>query len=389
MACDIERKGRCEMNDKPRFEIAVALLVLAVILSACKPTVETEGATASAAVTPDQQQRLEILKSMGLEASLTILPARVGGNPFDRLTEAIGWLLEQKGLKNIELGKTAFTPGNPSDLAQMAGSLGEHVKNASITTEYALYADFKGQDRVDEIIAMVVDKSGALVWSERLTPRHPAWKALGGDGDLLVCCTALVESLAPQFGLDEQTAKAATPGKMARIMAERSGVPPDEETAPMPERQKVMKQLGPEAALVVYPVRVGGNQEDAEGAGNIAKMINEAGLCKADPAGQSLLLQASQADPNEMKNLWDLAREFREYIKKNPVDADYVLYADCLFNPQNWEQGIVHFVVCDRQGDWVIVDMQNAHHPDYQSIKPVSKQDCHKLLVKRLQSYLR
>ena len=387
MVCCTKRKGRCEMSEKVRLDIAMALFVLAVILPACKPAQDAAEPAIMAGPTPDQQQRLDLLKSRGTDASLTILPARVGGNPFDRMTEAIGWQLEQKGLKNIELGKTAFAPGTQTDPAQVAASLSEYIKTASITTEYALYADFNGRERVNEIRAIVVDKSGALVWSERLTPQDRAWKALGGDGDLLVCCTALVESLAPRFGLNEQTAKAATPGEMARIMAERSGVPPEEETAPLPDRQKAMKQLGPQATLVVYPARVGGNQEDAASAGDIAKMINEAGLFKAEPAKQSLLLKASLADPNEMKNLWDLAREFREYVKKNPVDADYVLYAECLFNPQNWEQGMVHFVVCDRQGEWVIVDMQNSHHPDYQSIKPVSKQDCYRLLVKRLQSY--
>jgi len=24
----------------------------------------------------------------------------------------------------------------------------------------------------------------------------------------------------------------------------------------------------------------------------------------------------------------------------------------------------VHFVICDRKGEWVIVDMQNSHQPD-------------------------
>jgi hypothetical protein len=118
-------------------------------------------------------------------------------------------------------------------------------------------------------------------------------------------------------------------------------------------------------------------------------MINEAGLCKARAAKQSVLLKASQADPNELKSLWDLAREFRDYARKNPPEADYVLYADYVFNPQNWEQGCVHFVVCDRQGEWVIVDMQNSHHPDYQGLKPASREGCDKLLVKRLEGYLR
>ena len=94
-------------------------------------------------------------------------------------------------------------------------------------------------------------------------------------------------------------------------------------------------------------------------------------------------------DPNEMNKLMDMAREFRGYVKKNPPDTDYVLYADYLFTPEYWDRGMVHFVICDRQGEWVILDLQNSDHPDYQSIKPTSKEGCSKLLVKRLASWLR
>ena len=149
-----------------------------------------------------------------------------------------------------------------------------------------------------------------------------------------------------------------------------------------------MKQAIPKAALLIFPARIGGKEVDAGSAANLAKLINSAKLCKASPAGQAMLLKASQADPNEQKVLWNLAREFRESARKNPPAADYVLYADYVFNPQNWEQGYVHFVVCDRKGEWVIVDFQNSHHPDYQSVKPTSREACDKLLVQRLTSLL-
>ena len=371
--------------------IGIVLLVVVLLASplACKAKQGIAGQSATVGLSPEQQKRLELMKSEGSNASLTILPVRVGGNPVDRVTEAVGWLLEQKGLKNIELGKTAFDPGNQTRMEKMTVSLGEFVKKDPITTGYALYAEFNGKGGVDELRAIVVDKSGALVWSDRQTPQDKAWKEMGGDGDLLVCCTVLAERLAPQLGLNEETAKAAKPGKMVRIMNERSGTPPEEETTPLPERQKEMKELGQKATLMVFPARIGGNAVDPASAGDLAKMINEAGLCKAVAATQSVSLKASLADPNELKGLWGMAGEFRDYVKKNPADADYVLYADYVFTPQNWEQGIVHFVVCDRKGEWVIVDMQNSHHPDYQSIKPASREGCDKLLVKRLEGYLR
>lgn len=371
-------------------ETSLKKVVLGVFLSVVFGLGCVQQTLSAAAISPEQQ-RMELMKSKGLNASVTILPVRVCGAPFDRATEAVGWLLEQRGLRDIELGKTAYDPGNQTSMEQMAVSLGEFVKKNPIATEYALYPEFNGKGGVNELRAVVVDKSGALVWSDRQTPRDETWKKMGGDGDLLVCCTVLAERVAPQLGLDEQTAKAAKPGKMAAIMAERSGQPPENETTPLPGRQEEMKKAMPQATLVVFPVRarIAENAAQAGSAADLAKTINDAGLCKAEPAKQPLLLKASQADPNLMKVMWDLAREFREYVQKNPVDADYVLYADYRFNPQLWQAGFVHFIVCDRKGEWVIADLQNSDCPDYQSIKPTSKEDCDKLLVKRLEGYLR
>ncbi len=155
-------------------------------------------------------------------------------------------------------------------------------------------------------------------------------------------------------------------------------------------RMKLMKFLGPNVSLTVLPVRVGALErvEDAATASDLARMINDAGLCKAAPAKQSLLLKASMNDPNEMNKLLDMAREFQDYVKKHPPDTDYVLYADYIFTP-TWDFVMVHFVVCDQRGEWVIRDLQNSHHPDYQSINPKSKADCNRLVVKRLESWLR
>lgn len=153
-------------------------------------------------------------------------------------------------------------------------------------------------------------------------------------------------------------------------------------------RMKLMKFLGADASLAVFPVRINGKTQDAASARDLAKKINDAGLCQAEPAKQSLLITASLDDPNEMNKLFSMAGEFRDYVKKSPPNTDYALYSDYMFTPK-WEFVMVHFVVCDQQGEWVILDLQNAHHPDYQSINPKSEKDCNKLVVKRLESWLR
>jgi hypothetical protein len=345
-------------------------------------------AAPQAGLAPEQQQRLELMKSKGPDGSLTILPVRLAGKPWDRLTEVVGLLLEKQGLRNIELGKTPFTPAE-TNLESLAAAVGAFVQTNPVTTSYALYAEYNGsrQTGLNELRAVVVDQTGALVWTERQTPQDEAFQKLESR-EPMTLSVLLVERLSPQLGLNEQTAKAAQPGKLAALMDQRSGLPPENERAPLPERQKAMKQALPGATLLVYPPRIGGNNNSVPSATNVVGLLNQAGLCKAIQAEQTVLLKASLADPNELKGLWGLAAEFREYVRANPPAADFALYADYAFNPQNPDQGFVHFVVCDRKGQWVIVDMQNSHHPDYQSIGVVSRDRCDQLLVKRLEGYL-
>ena len=343
-----------------------------------------------AGVAPDQQQRLDLMKSNGPDASLTILPVRLAGKPFDRVTEVVGLLLERQGLKNIELGKAPLEAANLADLDRLSTAVGEFVKANPVATDYALYAEFNSNHpgQLDELRAVVVDKTGAVVWTDRQTPQDEAFKKLG-QPDPMELSVLLVERLGPRLGLNDQTAKAAKPGKLAALLDQRSGLPPENERAALPERQQTMKPALPGATLLIYPARIGGNQTSLPSATNIVRLLNEAGLCKAVPADATVLLKASQADPNELKSLWDLAREFRNYARAHPPAAGYALYADYVFNPQNAEQGFVHFVVCDRKGEWVIVDLQNSHQPDYQSIGIISRERCDQLLVKRLAGYLK
>jgi hypothetical protein len=367
---------------------AVAMPVAMVLIAVCVSRFPV-AAEPQAGIAPEQQKRLELMKSKGPDASLTILPVRLGGKPFDRVTEVVGVLLEQQGLKNIELGKTPFTPAD-TNWESLAAAVGAFVKTNPITTSYALYVEYNGnrQTGLNELRAVVVDQTGAVVWTDFLTMQDEALKKIE-DRDPMTFSVLLVERLGPQLGLNEATAKAAKPGKMAAIMDQRSGLPPANERAALPERQKAMKQALPGATLLVYPARINGNTVSVPSATNVVQLLNQAGLCKVVQADQPVLLKTSLADPNEMKALWNLAREFRDFVRTHPPATDYVLYADYGFNSQNAEQGFVHFVVCDRKGEWVIVDLQNSHHPDYQSIGIISSDRCDQLLVKRLKGYLK
>ena len=115
-------------------------------------------------------------------------------------------------------------------LETLAGAVGEFVKENSIATKYALCAEYNGnfQTGLNELRAVVVDQAGVIVWTVRQTPEDTAFKKLGSP-DPMAMSVLLVERLGPQLGLTDETAKAATPGKVARIVAERRGLPPQDD----------------------------------------------------------------------------------------------------------------------------------------------------------------
>jgi eukaryotic-like serine/threonine-protein kinase len=343
----------------------------------------------SARMSPEQQRRAALLKARGTRASLTILPVRLAGQPIGQLTAVVGALLEQAGLETVELGTSPFDPGSETGLGRVATVLGAFVKAHPLATEYGLYAEYNGipANGINEVRAILVDRQGEVVWTERQTPQDDPFRKIEGPDPMSVS-VFLVGRLSPHLGLNDQTRAAAKPSRIMRLLEEQSGLTPESERQPLPERQKEMKRARGTLTLALLPVRIGGAADTAS-ATALARLMNEAGVCRAVPASSAVLLQTPPETPNELKTLWDLARAVREYARANPPDADYLLYADYVFNPQQWQSGHVHFVVCDRQGEWVIVDMQNSDQEDYQSIKPTSKEACSRLLVKRMEGYLR
>lgn len=337
----------------------------------------------------DRQTRLDLMESRGAEASLTILPVLLGGRPFEGVNHVIGLMLERHGLKHLELGEGAFAPTPGLGLDDLAGSVGAFVSANPIETEYALYGEFNGSREagLNELRAVVVDSTGAVVWTTRQTSEDEPIRQLKSR-EPMTFSMVLAEQIGEMLGLNDSTAAAAKPGRMAELMQARSGLPPDRERAAMPARQAQFKETASSARLEVRGVRVRGAVDSARTA-ELAALINDAGLCRARAVAQPPVLDASQSGSDESRVLWNLARAFRDYNRETPTDADYALYADYVFDPRDWQHGYVHFVVCDRTGEWVIVDLQNNNLPDYQAEKPTSAAACSRVLVRRLKGYLK
>jgi len=96
-------KNPIKTNTNSSFRAAampMAMALLAIFVARFPVAAEPQ-----AGMAPEQQQRLELMKSKAPDASLTILPVRLAGKPWDRVTEVVGVLLEQQGLKFGKSGR--------------------------------------------------------------------------------------------------------------------------------------------------------------------------------------------------------------------------------------------------------------------------------------------
>lgn len=335
-------------------------------------------------ITADDSAALKQFKAAGKTASLTVLPARIGDRSIVEVGEVVGLFLEKAGMSNLEIGTDALRLPENADMALTEKALGEFVKANPPKTDYTLFVDFivSPERRFSEVRSVIVNKAGEVVWEDRQTASEADFRRLSPK-EPMQCCLLVAQRLRPVLSLNDPTGRNAQDGKIAKRLSERSGVPSKQDFAAMQDRQRAFKKAAATATMLVYPGRAG-DELSSEGATNISKLINEAKLTKATAANSGPAIKA-KGDINEQKVLWSMANAFRDHVRKQPPDADYVLYTDYLMNGE--KVGAVHFAVCDRQGQLIIADYQNEHHADFKAIAPKSRADADRLVVKRLQGY--
>ena len=157
----------------------------------------------------------------------------------------------------------------------------------------------------------------------------------------------------------------------------------------MNDRLKAVKDKIATSTVTVYPVHLwtGSNESSAD---QLADVLNQQGICQAVASDTDPKLSV-KGDPNEQKVLWDTAQSFRQFLRDNPPTTQYALLADYgLGRLADGQQSVnhVHLILCERTGDWVLVDFQNSHHPDFQSINPETIDDCNRLAAIRLKNRL-
>jgi hypothetical protein len=320
-----------------------------------------------------------------------ILPSELAPPSIpERLAEVVGTLLERAGMEQIELSKEPFSPPQTDDPAKLADAFGQFVGKQSLKTEYALYAQILAPDhKIKEIRTIVVDKTGKVIFSDKADKETYAKEKIEPPDEPLTACLFIVNRLNKVWDLADPERENAPQGKMAELMNKRSALPPDKEIADMKKRLEVLKEKISTSKITVYPIHLW-DGSDESGAAQLAKLISESGICQAEPSDIDTKIKI-KGDPNEQKILWDTARAFRDFVRKNPPATQYALLADYGLSPASdgkREAGAVHLILCDKSGDWVLIDYQNSHHEDFQSIAPKTVEDCNRLALKRLKSYL-
>jgi hypothetical protein len=128
-----------------------------------------------------------------------------------------------------------------------------------------------------------------------------------------------------------------------------------------------------------------GDQFDKDCAAQLAKMIREVTGSRVTVSEEVADIQVPRHS-NEAKVLWDTARAFQKCVKNNPPDTDYALFAD--YAMAGGRVFYVHAIVCDRGGEWVLVELQNSHHAQFAEIQPKTGQDANRLLMANLRQWL-
>jgi hypothetical protein len=332
------------------------------------------------------QTASQVASKPDANAEITVLPVRIGNRAMPEAGEVLAMFLEHGGMPNVDWTSQPFLRSGPAEFPQLTADFGDYVRRGAVQTAYALYAEiaFAPGIGITEIRGILADKEGKPVWSYRRTSEDEDFKK-AHPGEPMECLAMLVKALREPLGLQDPFRPDAYEGRLTQRWAERTGLPTNSErTAMRNALPDALAKFGRSSALV-FPVVVNG-RPDRQQAARLAETLNGRYFRKAEAAASEAAVEIQNV-PNEQQRLWQAARAFREHLRRSPAAADFAVFADYAVAPDG-RPVAVHFVVCDRNGEWVIVDFQNDHWPDFRSMDLKSAADCDRLVAKRLDGYL-
>lgn len=349
--------------------------------------------------TPDQapQARRDRLHEAGVAAPLWLFPVRVLGRADANVADALGLVLERRGMSDLQV---AAVPFDAKELPWTAipAAFGAHVraqaqqpaksgKEESAKARYALYTEFLGdpQQGPKEVRFVVVDAAGEVVLVDRQTPVDPAFRRTAGrDPDPLGCSALVGERLFELAGW-KQVAGGVRDGAFAAKWQQKSGAPDKNERAAMSKRLAVLRDSIDGHSIAVFPpLWASADEVDAE---RLARVVQSELECKAAMAVANGSLSVAPSS-NQQQRLYGLAAAVKTAIGKQPIEADYALALDVGLAP-NGKSGFVNVVVLTRAGELVLADFQNDQHPMFQERAPKTLVEAEQLAIARLRQLLR
>jgi len=346
-----------------------------------------EQQSAAAAAKPERAAKRSVMVF-----PISIRPGRkIGMEMGVRIGEVLAMMLERAGIEEIDVSEAAFTPPETDDVSQIAAAFGKFVAGRSLRSDYAVYAQYVGTPKtgVKEIRTIVVDKSGTVLLAGRDDSKTFSQTSSMKPTNPMTCSIFVAKRIQKLWGLGDPLRPAGPGGKMHQRWRAKYGLPSQKELAEVKKRYEALKKQVATSSLTIYPVRIG-KATDKKCTSRLAEMFRKQKIQKITVSDVGPKFQI-KGDPNEQKVLWDTAKAFRHFLQKNPPATDYALLADYGIwgpSPEKMQVGYVHAVVCNRQGDWVIVDFQNSHHEDFKQIQPKSADDCNRLLARRLERFM-
>jgi hypothetical protein len=301
-----------------------------------------------------------------------------------KVGEMVAVLFEQYGMQPELSAEHPESIADHDSLAVMEGKFQTFLEGKKAGTDYRLFARFRvGRSKhgpiITRICAVLVDAGGQTVWSEEQTefPEefHP-----------LAACVGLVNTVQSISDLKEPDEASRKPGSFARRMQKQAGLPAPEEYEAMKERFKMARGAFKEASLTIYPFRIWKQKEGSrKGAEILARKLNEASVFNSTIVAEDdthLVAKRDPDHPGQPNIIAASARDFQRYLKEHPPATDYALLVDVSVPVHH-----VHFVLCDKTGGWLHLNISNSHHPDFRRIKPGTVEDCAELVFGRMKEW--
>lgn len=322
--------------------------------------------------------------------SLSVYPVRLSPGPFPedfsrRVGMVIVTMLEKAGVQDVRLAESKWDPPPSEKISALAEAFGQHVAASKLGSDRAIFVQILGTPEVgvQGIQTIMVDRHGKVLLADsaeekelQASPARPK--------DPMSCCVFAVDRIKPSLRIRADKASLPQTTKSDEFWRKDAGIPVAEEFTQMAARQAKLRRNRATATWIVFPFLVHG-QSNRDVTRQAMKSLQDGRLGPITMSDSDPQIQTIRHS-NEQKVLWNTALAFRDYVRQQKPDADYTLLVE--YGSATPDTFFVHWIVCNRSGAWVIVDMQNSHQADYQRIHPADIVGLNKLLNVRWRSEL-